>query len=85
MVYKYLGYGITDNNGIAHLDHDSNGNPINHSYTGTGAGEIDIVASLDDSTHISDSSLQSEIYSASNSNTPNKIFFPTTRSNSKRR
>ena len=60
--YRYLGYGITNNEGVATLDHDAQGNPINHSYTGTGAGEIDIVASLDDSSHISDSSLQSEIY-----------------------
>ena len=60
--YRYLGYGITNEQGIATLDHDANGNPIDHSYTGTGAGEIDIVASLDDNTHISDSSLQSEIF-----------------------
>ena len=62
-IYRYLGYGITDENGIAKLDHDAQGNPITHSYTGTGAGEIDIVASLDDNTHISDSSIQSETYS----------------------
>ena len=60
--YRYLGYGITDENGIAHLDHDADGQAITHSYTGTGAGEIDVVASLDDSTHISDSSIQSETY-----------------------
>lgn len=45
--YNYLGYGVTDSNGIAKLDHDASGNPINHSYTGVGAGEIDVVASLD--------------------------------------
>lgn len=60
--YRYLGYGITDENGIATLDHDSNGDPITHSYTGTGAGEIDVVASLDDQSHISDSSILSETY-----------------------
>lgn len=60
--YRYLGYGITDENGIATLDHDSNGDPIDHSYTGTGAGEIDVVASLDDDTEISDSSILSETY-----------------------
>lgn len=60
--YRYLGYGITNEQGIAHLDHDANGDPITHSYTGTGAGEIDIVASLDDNTHISDSSIQSGTY-----------------------
>lgn len=60
--YRYLGYGITNDNGIAKLEFDENGDPITHSYTGTGAGEIDIVASLDDSTHISDSSMQSETF-----------------------
>lgn len=60
--YRYLGYGITDENGIATLDHDANGDPITHSYTGTGAGELDIIASLDDSSHISDSSIQSETF-----------------------
>lgn len=60
--YRYLGYGITDENGIAKLDHDANGDPITHSYTGTGAGKVDIVASLDDQSHISDSSIQSETY-----------------------
>lgn len=60
--YRYLGYGITNEQGIATLDHDSNGNPITHSYTGTGAGELDIIASLDDSTKISESSIQSVPY-----------------------
>ena len=59
--YRYLGYGITNEQGIATLDHDANGDPITHSYTGTGAGELDIIASLDDSSKISDSSIQSEI------------------------
>lgn len=62
MAYIYLGYGKTNEQGIATLDHDANGNPIDHSYTGTGAGELDIISSLDDSTKISDSSIQSEIF-----------------------
>ena len=41
--YNYLGYGVTDENGIAKLDHDANGDSISHSYTGTGAGKIDVV------------------------------------------
>ena len=45
--YRYLGYGVTDSNGVAKLDHDANGDPLSHSYTGVGAGEIDVVASLD--------------------------------------
>jgi len=61
--YRYLGYGITNDKGIAKLEFDANGDPITHSYTGTGAGELDIIASLDDNEHISDSSLQSETYS----------------------
>ena len=61
VTYIYKGYGITDENGKAHLEYDSSGNPLTHSYTGTGAGEIDIVASLDST--IGDSSLVSETYS----------------------
>ena len=45
--YRYLGYGVTDSNGVAKLDHDANGDPLSHSYTGVGAGEVDVVASLD--------------------------------------
>ena len=58
--YRYLGYGTTDNNGIAKLDHDDTGSSIAHSYTGTGAGEIDVVASLDE--EIVEGSIVSEIY-----------------------
>ena len=47
MVYKYLGYGVTDSNGVAKLDHDAEGQELQHSYTGVGAGEIDVIASLD--------------------------------------
>ena len=60
--YRYLGYGITNEQGIAKLDHDANNDPIDHSYTGTGAGELDIIASLDNDIDISDSSIQSETY-----------------------
>lgn len=58
--YRYLGYGITNNGGVAKLDHDATGNPIQHSYTGSGVGELDIVASLDNP--ISKGSLVSETY-----------------------
>ena len=47
VTYNYLGYGITNDSGVAKLDHDANGSPIVNSYTGVGAGEIDVVASLD--------------------------------------
>jgi hypothetical protein len=59
--YNYLGYGVTDSNGKAKLEYDAQGNPLTHSYTGTGAGEVDIVASLD--SEITDGSLVSETYS----------------------
>ena len=60
--YVYLGYGTTDSNGVAKLDHDANGDEISHSYTGTGAGELDIVSSLDGPSDIDESSVQSEPY-----------------------
>lgn len=60
--YVYLGYGTTDENGECKLDHDANGDSISHSYTGTGAGKIDVVASLDSPSSISDSSLVSETF-----------------------
>jgi hypothetical protein len=58
--YNYLGYGVTDSNGKAKLEYDSEGDPLTHSYTGTGAGEIDIVASLDNP--VSSGSIVSETY-----------------------
>ena len=58
--YVYLGYGTTDENGLAKLDHDANGDAISHSYTGTGAGEVDVVASLDST--ISSGSIVSNTY-----------------------
>jgi len=61
IVYRYLGYGTTDNTGTAKLEYDADGEPLEHSYTGVGAGEIDVVASLDNP--ISDGSFVSETYS----------------------
>ena len=58
--YRYLGYGTTDSNGEAKLEYDENGNHLDHSITGTGAGELDIVASLDKP--ISSGSIVSETY-----------------------
>ena len=60
ITYTPIGYGITDENGIAKLEYDAQGNPLTHSYTGTGAGKVDIVASLDNT--ITESSLVSEPY-----------------------
>ena len=52
---KYIGYGYTNNQGIATLDYDATGTAITPSgYLGTGGGEIDIQAELhDDSTIVS--------------------------------
>ena len=58
--YVYMGYGITDETGKAKLEYNSSGTPITHSYTGTGAGKVDIVASLDQT--ITDSSIISNTY-----------------------
>ena len=33
--YRYLGWGKTNENGIAKLDHNSEGQKIEHSYTTT--------------------------------------------------
>ena len=60
--YIYLGYGTTNSNGVAKLDHDANGDALTDSYTGVGAGEVDIVASMDSPSDISVSSLQSDPY-----------------------
>lgn len=60
MTYTYIGYGTTNSNGIAKLDHDANGNTLTHSYTGTGAGKIDIIASLDST--ITENSITSNTY-----------------------
>ena len=58
--YRYLGYGVTNENGVAKLDHDAQGQEISHSYTGVGAGEIDVLASLDNP--IDEGSIVSETY-----------------------
>ena len=55
MAKRYLGYGYTNAQGIAKLEFDADGEPLSHSYTGVGAGKIDIVAES--------GSLQSETYS----------------------
>ena len=47
MSYRYLGYGVTNENGVAKLEYNSEGQKRDHSYTGVGAGEVDVVASLD--------------------------------------
>lgn len=44
MAKRYLGYGYTNAQGIAKLEYDENGDPLTHSYTGVGAGKINIVA-----------------------------------------
>ena len=44
--YRYLGYGTTDANGVAHLTKNASGQDVN-GYVGTGAGEVDVIASLD--------------------------------------
>ena len=62
VVYTPIGYGITDENGVAKLEKDMDDQDLTHSYTGTGAGEIDIVSSLDDPDTINESSIQSEPY-----------------------
>ena len=58
--YRYLGYGVTDSNGVAHLKKNAKDQDID-GYTGVGAGEIDIIASLDNP--IVDGSIVSETYS----------------------
>ena len=54
MAKRYLGYGYTNAQGVAKLEYDSEGNALTHSYTGVGAGKIDIVAES--------GTLQSETY-----------------------
>ena len=54
MTLRYIGKGITDENGIAKLTEDAEGNPC-EGYTGTGAGIVNIFAECH--------SIQSEIYS----------------------
>lgn len=42
--YRYLGYGYTNSQGVATLNFDPSGEPLSHSYTGVGAGKVDVVA-----------------------------------------
>ncbi len=59
--YRYIGKGTTDSNGIAHMTEDADGQTVT-GYTGTGKGLTDIIASTDDSSHISEGSFVSVIY-----------------------
>lgn len=63
--YRCIGYGITGNDGVATLDTNLDETPIGeHSYTGSGVGELDFVASVDSPTQInsgSDVSLPYEV------------------------
>ena len=47
MAKVLIGTGKTDNNGIAKLDKDSNNQTLTHSYTGTGAGYVEVIAVCD--------------------------------------
>ena len=58
MAYQLIGSGTTNSQGVAVMNKDANGNPLTHSYTGVGAGELDLIASLDNP--IQTSSLVSE-------------------------
>jgi hypothetical protein len=63
VIYTPIGYGITDENGECTLDHNMDGESLSHSYTGTGAGKIDIVASLDPNVSSSgEGTVSQEIY-----------------------
>ena len=44
MARRLIGYGITNSSGVAKLDHLVDGTALAHSYTGVGAGKINIVA-----------------------------------------
>ena len=62
VVYRYKGWGTTDSNGVAKLEYDENDDPLTHSYTGVGAGEVDFIASTDGPSAIGDGSFQSETF-----------------------
>lgn len=51
--YRLIGSGVTNSQGVA---------TCNPNYTGTGAGEVDIVASIDNESTIGSGSLQSETF-----------------------
>ena len=52
---RLIGWGITNANGVATLDHAPDGTALSHSYTGVGAGQVQVVAKS--------GNLQSEIFS----------------------
>lgn len=60
-MYRYIGKGVTDNNGVAHLTENADGETV-EGYVGTGKGLTQFVASTDKPADISDSSLLSETY-----------------------
>lgn len=62
-MYRYIGKGITDDKGVAHLTENSEGETVT-GYVGEGKGLTQFVASTDKPADISDSSLQSEIFVA---------------------
>ena len=59
--YRCIGRGTTNNQGIAHITHNCQGTQLqNTGYKGTGAGQINILASTDTPTNINDDSFQSQ-------------------------
>lgn len=62
--YRCVGYGTTNSSGVATLDHNLDGTSISggHSYTGSGVGELDFVASVDSPTQINNGSDVSETF-----------------------
>ena len=77
--YKFIGTGTTDATGVARLTKDPQGQTIN-GYVGSGNGEIDFVASLDNP--IVDGSIVSEtlsvldalFYDSGTTGTPNSMW-----------
>ena len=60
--YKCVGYGVTDSSGVATLNKKLDGSSLSPSYTATGAGKIDFVASVIEPSEMSSSSSQSVPY-----------------------
>lgn len=59
--YRCIGKGVTDSQGIAHITHDCEGNPLSTTgYKGVGAGMVDFVASTVPPSEIVDNSFQSD-------------------------
>ena len=68
-VYRCIGKGVTDANGVAHMTHSTSDGgstwtdiSTNPGYTGTGKGLVDLCASPDDPSTINSGSVQSEPY-----------------------